>query len=159
MNDENIIWSAPAYDQREHSTDWYWAVSIITISLAIAFFITGNVLLSLIIIIGMGTLLFHAKQTPGLLEYELSRRGIRAGETLYPWETLESFWILEELNTEKGHVGAKILITSKKALVQHIIIPLGEASVDDIHHIIAQMLPEEPQVEPMPDRLMRKLGF
>lgn len=159
MNDENITWSAPVYDLREHSTDWYWAVSIITVSLAVAFFIMGNVLLSLIVVIGMGTLLFHAKQKPELLEYELSRRGIRAGKTFYPWETLESFWILEGYPTEKEHVGAKILITSKKALMQHIIIPLGETSVEDVHNVIIQMLPEEPQVEPMPDRLMRKLGF
>ena len=154
-----MIWNAPVYDHREHHTDWYWAVSIITISLAVAFFITGNVLLSLIVIIGMGTLLFHAKKPPEILEYELSRKGVRAGKIFYPWETLESFWILEAQNTEKEHTGAKILITSKKTFVPHIVIPLGETSTEDIRHVLEQMLPEESQAEPLPDRLMRKIGF
>lgn len=159
MNDERFVWNAPAYDHHEHGADWYWAVSIITLSLAIAFFIAHNILLSIIIIIGMGTLLMHAKHAPEILDYELSRKGVHAGKTFYLWESLESFWILEEIKTEKEFSSAKLLLTSRKSFMPHIVVPLGDVSIEDIRHVLASMLSEEPQIEPLPERVMRKLGF
>ncbi len=159
MDHNHITWSAPAYDHTEHHADWYWAVSIISISLAVAFFIIGDALLSIIVILGIGTLLFHAKHPPEIIECEISRNGIRAGKTLYLWETLESFWILDEHETEKEYVSAKLLLTSKKSFMPHIVIPLGSSDHDELRHALSSMLPEEPQAEPLPDRLMRKLGF
>jgi hypothetical protein len=159
MDEPKIIWSAPADDHQEHHADWYWAVGITAVSLAVAFFIVGNALLSLIVIIGIGTLLIHAKQSPEILEYELSRKGIRAGKTFYPWETLESFWVLEEHEPKKERGGAKLLLTSQKFFMPHIVIPLTNAPIEDVRHALEQILFEEPQTEPLPDRLMRKLGF
>lgn len=159
MNNERIVWSSPAYDHQEHHADWYWAVSIIAISLAVAFFILHNTLLSIIILIGVGTLLAYAKHPPEDVTYELSRKGILAGKTFYPWSTLESFWIIDEHHTEKEHTGAKLLITSKKPFMPHIVIPLTNAPIEEIHHTLSQMLEEELQIEPLADRVMRKLGF
>ncbi len=154
MNDR-ITWLAPVHEHREHSSDWYWAVSIITIALAIAFIISGNILLSIIIILGVGTLLALSRHEPRVVEYELSRKGIQTDKTLFLWETLESFWILEE--TPRS--AAKILITSKKILMPHIVIPLDEKRREEVHQALTHMLHEVPQVEPLPDRLMRALGF
>ncbi|MHB1118037.1 MAG: hypothetical protein ACYCZ7_00700 [Minisyncoccota bacterium] len=159
MDEGKISWNAPSYDQQEHSADWYWATGIIAVSLAIAFFIAHNALLSLIIIIGVGTLLAYAKQPPEMIEYELSRRGVRAGKTLYPWESLESFWILEERQTEKEYASPKILLTSQKPFMPQIVIPLGTAPIEEVRDALANMLPEEPRIESLPDRIIRKLGF
>lgn len=159
MNKEHISWSTPAYDHQEHTADWYWAVSIIAVSLAVAFFILENTLLSIIVLIGIGTLLAHSKHPPEEITYELSRKGILSGKTFYPWNSLESFWIIDEHKTEKGYASAKILITSKKTFMPHIVIPLTNAPIEEIHHTLSQMLDEELQIEPLADRVMRKLGF
>ncbi len=159
MTPDKISWQAPVHEHREHSADWYWAVGIITISLAVAFFIVGNILLSVVLVVGVGTLLVHAKNVPRLLECEISRKGIRVDAKLYPWESLESFWVLEESQIGKIHSGAKILLISKKPLMPHIVIPLDADLTEEVHEALTQMLPEEPQVEPLPDRIMRKLGF
>lgn len=159
MNDHTITWVAPEHEHHEHSADWYWAVGIISVSLAVAFVIVGNALLSIIILIGMGTLLSHAKHPPKMLDYKLSKKGVLAGKTLYPWETLESFWVLEGSEGTKYPHGPKILITSKKTLMPHIVIPLEESVIDEVHQSLSHMLPEEHQVEPLPERLMRKIGF
>ena len=157
--DYQISWSAPEYEHREHSADWYWAVGIISVSLAVAFVIIGNMLLSVIIILGMGTLLFHAKYPPKILECRLSKKGVLAGDRLYPWETLESFWVLEGKDSIGFHRDPKILLTSKKTFMPNIVIPLGESVIDEVHQSLSHMLHEEPQVEPLPERLMRKIGF
>ncbi len=154
MNDR-ITWLAPVHEHREHSADWYWSVIIITIALGVAFIIVGNILLSIIIILGVGTLLALSRHEPRVAEYELSRKGIRIDKTVYLWETLESFWILEETPTTTG----KILLTSKKTLMPHIVIPLDARRREEVHAALAHMLHEEPQIEPLPDRLMRWLGF
>ncbi len=159
MTDDHISWQAPEHEHRKHSADWYWAVGIITISLAVAFFIIGNIFLSIIIILGVGTLLVHAKTTPKNLECEISRKGIRVDTKLYPWESLESFWILEESQSGKMHSGAKILLISKKPLMPHIVIPLDTDLIGEVHQALTQVLHEEPQIEPLPDRIMRRLGF
>ncbi|MEK7460505.1 MAG: hypothetical protein AAB628_03080 [Patescibacteria group bacterium] len=159
MNEDGIKWSAPEHDHREHSTDWYWVVGIITFSVATALFIAGNLLLSIIIIIGIGTLMIHTVQTPRYFEYQISEHGIRAHKKFYYWDSLESFWILEATTTEGGAVGAQLLLTSKKHFMPFIVIPLGNTSLEEIRVALLTVLPEEPRVEPFPDRIMRKLGF
>ncbi len=158
--DEHIIsWTAPEYEHRDHSADWYWAVGIISVALAVAFIIVGNTLLSVIIIVGMGTLLLYSKHPPRMIDYSISNKGVTAGKTLYPWDTLASFWVLEGDDSVKYHRDPKILITSKKAFMPHIVLSLHGTDLDEIHQIFAHTLPEEHQVEPLPERLMRKIGF
>ena len=159
MDNYTISWSAPEHEHREHSADWYWAVSIVTISLAIAFVLLDNMLLSIIILLGIGALLVHTKHPSRLAECTISKKGIRIDSKLYPWETLESFWILDGKEDVRYPHGPKILLISKKTFMTHIVIPLSADSLDEVHQTLSHMLHEEPQVEPLPDRLMRRLGF
>ena len=153
--DNRIMWLAPLHEHRQHSADWYWVVSIITIALAVSFFIAGDLLLSIIIVLGVGILLALSRHEPEVVEFEISKQGVRANKVLYPWQTLDTFWILDET----PETGAKILITSKKILMPHIVIPLDINHQEEVHRILAHMLHEEHQMEPFPHRIMRKLGF
>ena len=160
MEHDHTSWSAPQYERYEHSADWYWVVGIITTSLAVAFFIVDNILLSIIVILGVGTLLFHLKQEPEITDYEISRKGIRAGKTLYHWDSLDSFWIVERDDISRHTAPAKILLTSKKIFMPHIVIPLSDdIGTDEMHEVLSRVLSEKFQTEPLPDRIMRKLGF
>jgi hypothetical protein len=158
--EEHVIsWSAPEYEHREHSADWYWAVGIISVALAVAFVIVGNMLLAGIIIIGVGSLLAYSKHPPRTLEYSLSKNGVAAGKTVYTWDSLSSFWILEGTNEGRFHRDPKILIISKKPFMPHIVIPLDMKVAEEAHDALSHMLHEERQVEPLPERIMRNFGF
>lgn len=159
MHEDSIKWSAPEYDHREHSADWYWIVGIITFSLATALFIVGNLLLSIIIVIGVGILIIHTVQKPKYLDYQISEQGIHIQKKLYSWDSLKSFCILRGTDTEEERTGARLFIVSKQSLVPLIVIPLGNAPIDEIHEVLLNVLAEEPQAEPFPDRIIRKLGF
>lgn len=159
MEEYRITWSAPEHEHRAHTADWYWAVGIITVSLAIAFILLGNILLSLILIIGIGSLLLHARNPSQMVEHEISRNGIRSGNKLRPWHTLEAFWILEEQTVNKIHISPKLLLISEKPYIPQIVIPLDNAPLKEIHHVLAKNLEEVPQVEPFANRLMRMFGF
>lgn len=159
MEDYHITWHAPEHEHREHTADWYWAVSIITVSLAIAFILLGNILLSLILVIGIGSLLLHAKNPSRMVEHEISRKGIRSGNKLRPWHTLEAFWILEEQTVHNIHISPKLLLISEKPYLPQIVIPLDNAPLKEIHHILSNKLEEVPQAEPFASRIMRTFGF
>lgn len=159
MKDFSISWQAPVHEHREHSTDWYWVVGIITVALAASFIIVGNILLALIILIGIGTLLLHMKHPPHRENFEISRKGIRAGNKLYVWNSLEAFWILEEHKTENEHIQPKLLLISERPFMPQIVIPLDDAPLEEIHEALSGRLQEVPQAEPFPSRIMRKLGF
>jgi hypothetical protein len=159
MTEDRIMWQAPEHDRQEHAQDWYWAMGIVTVSLAIAFFIIGNMLLSIIIMLGMGTLLINAKRPARMYNYELSKAGIRINKTLYPWDTLASFWIAEKNITTKTSTNI-LIITSKKPIVPQLVIPLGNnAPLENIRGALIHMLTEEPQIEPLAYRMMRYIGF
>ncbi len=157
--DYRITWNAPEYEHIEHDADWFWALGIISVSLAVAFVIVGNALLSVVLLLGVGSLLFYAKHPPKIIECELSKRGVRNNETVYPWDSLESFWILDGHENHKEILSPKILLISKKPLMPHIVVPLDEEHFEEVHQALTHMLPEEHQVEPLPNRLMRKIGF
>lgn len=159
MKDYYISWLAPEHEHREHAADWYWAMGIIIISLAVAFFIVGNMLFSVILILGGGLIFYHQKHPPKIIEHEISRKGIRVGETLYPWNSLEAFWIQEEQQTRNGLVGAKLLLISQKQFMTQIIIPLDSAPLAEVHHVLEGMLHEVPQKEPITARIARMLGL
>ena len=156
---ETISWQAPEHEHQEHTADWYWAVGIIAVSFSIGVFIVGNILFSVVILLGIGTLLVHAKTPPKIISCGLSRKGILAGKTLYSWESLESFCIIEEHRDENIYRGAKIILISKKPFMPHIVVPLDQNVAEDVHEALSQKLPEEPHQEPLPDRIMRRLGF
>lgn len=157
---ETLSWSAAEHEHQQHSQDWYWVVGIITVSLAIAFFILNNSLLSIILILGISILMVHTKTPPKILSYEISRKGVRAGKTLYLWDTLDSFWIQERTEKDKDFITSKLLLTSKKPLMPHIVIPISDSiDLEDLHAILSNKLEEVYQIEPLPDRIMRTLGF
>lgn len=159
MDPDNIMWVAPEYEHHNHGADWYWAMGIITVSLAIAFVIVDNLLLSIIILLGMGTLLYYAKRGPRIIEFKISKSGILADKTLYSWKSLNSFFILEKEEGTKDYHEPKIMLISKKPFMTHIIIPINEYILEEVHATLAHMLPEVPHTEPLAERVARKLGF
>lgn len=159
MNTEIIFWVAPEHEHREHASDWYWAISIITVSLAAAFIIVGNMLLSIVVLLGVGMLLYYSKFPPRMIEYKISKSGVRVGDKLHPWESLHSFWIIEKDEDEHDYHEPKLLLVSKKNFAPHVLIQLNEYILEDVRHVMKHMLPEEPRVEPFVERLARKAGF
>ena len=121
MDQEKITWSAPEYIFREKTADWYWALGIMAVAGAITSYILGNILFSILIILGAFTVATYGARRPHTVEFEIDRRGIRSGVTLYPHSSLSSFWVVE------GKEESKIILQSNKALMPYIIIPIGDA--------------------------------
>lgn len=149
-----IEWDAHEYEHRERSPDWFWAVGIISVSIAIASVIFGNIIFGILVIIAAFTLSLFANRPPSTLHVVVDERGVTRGHVLYPFHSLKSFWI----DTEHPH--KKIILRSEKMFMPLIIVPLGEeVDVEELHGNLLQFLSEEFHTLPFVEKILEYLGF
>lgn len=148
-------WSAPEHVYTEKGPDWFWAVGIITLTLAIAAIAYGNVLFAIVIVVGAVALTLQSLRRPQTVEFAIGERGITADETLYPYSTLHSFWV------EHNPHEQKLILQSQKTLMPYIVIPIDKSEVDPeaVRHELLYFLPEEEHLEPLSQKIMEYLGF
>lgn len=151
-----LKWQAHEYDHYDRTTDWYWAVAIVTISIAALSVIFGNILLAILILVSVFTLMLYAHRKPLLVTYEINKKGIRIEKTVYIYSNIESFWV----DSHGEHHAPKLILRSSKMLMPIIVIPLShEVHPDDIHTYLIEFLPEEEHHEPLSHTLINYLGF
>ena len=149
-----IEWDAHEYEHKERGQDWFWAVGIITVALAIATIIFGNIIFGILIIISAVALSLFANRPPETLHIIIDEQGITRGKIRYLYPSLHSFWI----DTEHPHM--KIILRSEKLLMPLIIIPLGEeVDPERLNRILSKYLTEEFQSLPIVENILEYLGF
>ena len=149
-----ITWEAPEHHHTEKGSDWYWALGIVVISGAVTMIIFGNVLFGIVILLaGLVTALVSSRQ-PRLITYAVTLRGVRVGNTLYPYSTLKCFFLNEEY-----HHHVQLLIHSHHAFTPLIIIPVPDDAVEEIEYMLETRLPEEHLEESLGQHILEFLGF
>lgn len=151
---ENITWQAYERESKNHRPDWYWALGIISASMAITAVLFNNLLFAMLIVIGAFVLALEATRPPKLVRFEVGNAGITVEKTVYPFHTLSSFWI-DQTDQEKP----KLLVTSSKIIMPLIVMPLGNINPEAIREILKNRLAEIPQSEPLLQKLMERFGF
>jgi len=152
--EDSLRWQAPEYHHYKRSTDWFWAVGIITLCISILAFIFDNALFGVLILLSAGVLVFYVLHVPEDVDYEINKKGIVIGKELHPYLTIEAFWIETGNNIE-----SKIILKSKKSLLPYIIIPVHNDSADEVALVLRNFLEEKELSEPMAHKVMEYLGF
>ena len=135
------------------STDWYLALGIIAVAGAATSFILGNILFSILIIVGALSLSLHAARPHKETAVEINQRGLVLNETLYPYESLESFWV------EENESMPKLFIKSERTLVPQLIIFLEDTAPEIVHEYLLEHLEEEEMTEPFTQKIAEFFGF
>lgn len=148
-----ISWAAPEHLYTEKRLDWYWSVGIITLAVAAVAFIFGNVITGIFVIVAAVALVLHASRPPRTLNYEINDRGIVAGDILYPFLTLESFWIPHD------ETPSKIILKSRKLLMPYIIIYIDEVDPEEVRQVMLTYIAETMHREPILKHLLERFGF
>ncbi len=149
-----ISWEAPEHHHVEKSSDWYWVLGILASAGSVASIIFGNVLFGIVIILGTLVMMLFAYRGPAIIPFEVSKRGIRVGNEIHPFPTLESYYI----NEAHAH-GPQLILKSKKLFAQLLILPLPEEYVEDIELLLASRLPEEFLEESLSHQILEIFGF
>jgi hypothetical protein len=149
-----IEWDAHEYEHKERSSDWFWAVGIISVSVAVTAVILGNIIFGILVLISAFALSLFANRLPSTIHMIVDEKGVTRDKILYPYPTLKSFWI----DTEHPH--KKIILRSEKMFMPLIVIPLGdETLVEKIHENLSSMLSEEFHSLPFVEKILEYLGF
>lgn len=149
-----ITWEAPEHHHIEKGHDWFWALGLIATAGAAAAFIFGNVLFGIVILLGAIVMVLHALSEPKIIPFAVTTRGVRVGSELYPYTTLESYFIDED-----NEFGPQLLVKSERMFMQLLILPIPEEYVDDIDDLLGSRLPEETLEEPFAHKLLEFFGF
>ncbi len=149
-----IEWDAHEYEHKERSSDWFWAVGIITVAVALTSIILGNIIFALLIIISAFALILFINRPPETLHIIIDEKGITKGPIRYPFDTLHSFYI------DIDHPHKKILLRSQKMLMPLIVVPLGEkVDIENVETNLLKFIPQEPLVLPFVEQILEYLGF
>jgi len=148
-----ITWEGPEYNHIDKGSDWYWALGIIAICSAIAAFFFGNFLFAVLILVGSGVVALQTYKQPRIIPYMVGTRGVRIGEDLYPYSSLQSYFL------EENDYGNRLLLKPKKLYGQLLAIPIPEDEVESIELLVRARLSEEVLEEPFGYRLLEIMGF
>lgn len=150
----SIYWEAPEHYHTEKGGDWFWILGIIALAGSIASIILGNVLFGVVILLAATTMFIAAHQEPRVIGFEVSLRGIKIDKTIYPYATLDSYYLDEE-----NHINPQLIVKSKKLFMPLIIIPIPDEHIDLIEDLVSDRLPEEFLEEPLSHRILEAFGF
>jgi len=148
-----ISWNAPAHLYVEKKPDWFWAVGIITLALAVTSFLFGEVITGIFIIVAALALVIHASHPPNEVRYEVSDRGIAFDDALYPFLTLDSFWIPHD------ELPPKLLLKSRKLFMPLIVVYIDGVDPEEVRQVLLKYIAETEHREPLLKKLMEWAGF
>ena len=154
MATESLIsWNAPAHFYVDKKLDWYWAVGIVTLALAAVCFIFGEIITGIFVIVAAMALVLHASRPPRRIYCEVNDRGVIIGNTLYPFLSLESFWIPHD------ELPPKMILKSTKPFMPFIVIYIQEVDPESVREVMLKYIAETEHHEPFLKHLLEGLGF
>lgn len=148
-----IRWETPEHVDYVRGMDWYWAVGIITLTIAVLAFIFGNPIFGILIIVSAFALVVKVSRDPNTIECEINDRGIIINKSLYPFLALESFWV------DVLHHTPKLVIKSRKTFMPYLIIPLLNVEPEEVRAILLNYIAEVEHPEPLLHKILDWLGF
>jgi hypothetical protein len=147
-------WQTYEYRYVRKTSDWFWALGIVALGSAITSVILENILFALVILIASFVLAVFAARPPKLITFRLTDDGLSVDTTMYPFQTLSSFWIDQ---FDEG--SALLYVKSKRYFMPHLIIPLEEVNISGVRSHLSEHLSEEEQGETISDRIVHFLGL
>ena len=153
MENQELKWVAHEYAYKEKGRDWYWAIGIIGASIAVTAILFGNFTFGVLVIVAIFTLCLFAARRPFRIEVVLDGHGIHAGEKLYPYEEVESFFVEDQTPQHT------LIIKMKRVTVPFVSILIENTDPQEIKNFLAQILPEVEHTEPILQKIMEYFGF
>ncbi len=103
----------------------------------------------LIILFGLIFYLFETRE-PKIYSFGITKEGVFAQDSLYPFSSIENFWIFYEPNGIK-----ELSLKNKKHIIPYTQIPIGKANPSKIREILINFIPEEEREQTIFDYIER----
>jgi len=154
-NQHTISWEAWEFKHYPKSLGWY--VTLISVSvLVVAFFIfvESDIFAAVSLAIIAALIIIFSRQLPQKVNIELSPKGVKFGNLLYPHKQLKYFWIVNNQNHKTLNLQTSAFVNNT------VILELEDQDPEVIRNYLIRYLPEHPQTEETPaQKIMHKLKF
>lgn len=151
---EDVIlhWQGPEYEVYQKDKRWYLIATLILAAIVTYAVITNSPIMAITFILVGIVGYIHLQRDPRVLDFKITYDGVIAGNELYEYDNIESFWIFYE----PPHT--KILsLHSKGKLIPYIHIPIHQEDPVEIREELMKFIPEIKQEPSIIDTLERLL--
>lgn len=149
-------WEGKEYEHNPRSADWYWALGIVAVALAVAAVLFGDYLLALVIVVGAVALALHGAKEPPLHRFRITDEGLLIGDDLHPYSRMTSFSVLEDV---EGELPPLLSIKTESWLSPHLVIPLQNVDADAVYAHLLANVEESEHAHSLADLVAAWLGF
>ncbi|MEK7478077.1 MAG: hypothetical protein AAB645_01775 [Patescibacteria group bacterium] len=132
---DEVYWQDYEYEFFEKEPGWFWIFGTIATLAIILSLILKDRLFAIVILLGAITIGMYSKRAPRQVPFGLAKHGIKAGGSLFLYDTIKSFWV------EAGK--HKLIIETSRIIRPHITIPLGNVHPEIIRSKLISILPEK----------------
>lgn len=150
-----ISWTASEFIAYDKGPKWYLAAFGAALVLSIlTFFVTSQDKISTVFVFGLIMLLiFFAKRQPRIMSYAITNKGIVIGNTLFSYNSLKSFAIIDE-----GAISSIDILPLKRFMpsISMYYEPQDEAKITEA---LGAYLPKDERKQALIDKLMHKIRF
>jgi len=149
-----LSWKTTERNIKTRKPDWYWILGIFAAALSIASILFGNILFAIVIVTGAVALGFASTGATKEYDISLTDRGIQIDTTLFPYENVVSFCILEFENEHPV-----LSLRTKSVFAPQLSIPLTDVDPYEIYEVLDYYVNEELHEDGVFERLVDFLGF
>lgn len=148
-----------SWDTLEFELDMSKSVSLAVLGIGLILsgiitFFAWNYLFGFFLVVAGGLTLSHAFRVPRTVHCAVTSMGVRMGDRVYEFESLKSFWV----DYSPPHA-RELMIVSKRALMPHLKIPLGDVDPLELREILLRFLQEEQHETSLTDVISKRIGF
>jgi hypothetical protein len=155
MPQEQVVrWSAYEHEHIERGSDWFWALGIVAVCIALASILLHDTLFAILIVVAAVVIGLLANVPPELTEFEVSEKGVRVGRELHRFDEILAFWVEDEHDAPP-----LLLVDTTKFMAPNLIIPLEGVETEAVRSILKEHAPEVPMKEPMAHKVLEFFGF
>jgi hypothetical protein len=156
MAEETVLrWSAYEHEHFERSSDWYWALGIVAVSIAITSVLLSDLLFGILILVAAATIALLSREAPDIATIELSERGVRINGTLHRYREILAFWVEDEHPDRRP----LLLVDTTKWLSPNLIIPIEHVDPRLVRAFLMEHTEERHMKEPIGHKILEFFGL
>lgn len=158
MLKEKIEWQAPEYEHDPKDVDWFWALGIIFVCGVVISIIYKNYSFAVFLFIAGILMGLFAKKAPGDVLHILDSRGLTLKDRLYPYKSIQAFWVQEK--TKKEESRPLLFIHTERLFIPIISFPIPKEEIENIREIMLANDVKETEMHEYPSvAIFKFFGF
>ena len=149
-----LRWSAYEHEHIERGSEWFWALGVVALCIALTSILFHNALFAILILVAAGTIAMLANIPPDIIEFEVSERGVRVGRELHRYDEIIAFWVEDEADGPP-----MLLVDTTKFMAPNLIIPIETVAPSELRAFLKEHADEVPMKEPLAHKVLEFFGF